>query len=123
MRFVTLAACLAAAVSIAACTPLTYGPMEATPASHGSTGRLLYGSAEPVRTPTLSYSRPRDVAVAAPEPVRSADLGSSRQTRQVNDAGAQSGDGADVVYSEKWYEREKETENRLTSTTKICRSC
>lgn len=122
MRFVTLAAVLAGAVSLAGCLPLAQSPMSVS-AGPQESRNLMYGNAEPVRAPAVSYARPREQAVAGTAaPVRSAEVATSR-ARRMTDAPAQSGGGADVVYSEKWYERERATEEKLTQTTKICRNC
>jgi hypothetical protein len=120
MRFITLGAALAGAVSLAGCLPLTQSPLAVSSGPQESRN-LLYGNAEPVRAPAVSYARPSEIAAGTAAPVRSAEVTTSR-ARRMTDAQPQSGD-ADVVYSEKWYERERAAEDKLTQTTKICRNC
>ncbi len=136
MSMVKLAAVLVSAATLAGCLPLAQSTMSGS--SPGTTsagpaavslvparapGNLLYGSAEPVQTPrTAASTQPRIMDTTSARPVHSAQLGRTA-TPRATDAPAESADKSDVVYSEQWYQREKEAETRLNASTKICRGC
>ncbi len=142
MNLVKLAAVLAGAATLAGCLPLAQSPMSGSAGpgmTAGSTGpataslvpartpgALLYGSAEPVHVPRTAASARApimDAAPAATPTVHSAQLGRTATPRATDVPAQAANESSDVIYSEQWYQREKEAQTRLNASTQICRGC
>jgi hypothetical protein len=120
MRTIARILSLASAFALGGCLPLSQGPSGVSPAGSAmltptSPYNLMYGRALPsderVRLATpRAPSTGRLLATTAPIPPAKADARREVQS----DANA-------VVFSDEWWKREKDTDTRLTQSTKICR--